>query len=157
MRFAGLGCTRRCRTPRRSGSNREQLKQAGAIDGLLRRFDEVLASKGFLAMGGRHLDRRTALEAHHRGEGHHPGGGTPADWSAAQRAQKDRDGRWTLRRGRTKPKSEGHQRQAIQIAVRVFGYKSHIGIDRRHEDTSNYRQLAVWRAGPSPQAMTCLC
>jgi IS5 family transposase len=42
------------------------------------------------------------------------------------------DARWTLKRGKTKPQSEGHQRQAIQIAVPIFGYKSHIGIDRRH-------------------------
>ena len=58
--------------------------------------------------------------------------GTPADWSPAKRAQKDRDARWTLKRGRTRPRSEGAQRQALQIAVPVFGYKSHIGIDRRH-------------------------
>jgi IS5 family transposase len=46
--------------------------------------------------------------------------------------QKDRDARWTLKRGRTKLGSEGAQRQAIQIALPVFGYKSYIGIDRRH-------------------------
>ncbi|MFD1111332.1 transposase, partial [Pseudoroseomonas ludipueritiae] len=59
-------------------------------------------------------------------------GGTPDGWSAAKLAQKDRDARWTLKRGRTKPKPYGAQRQVIQIAVPVFGYKSHIGIDRRH-------------------------
>jgi hypothetical protein len=58
-------------------------------------------------------------------------GGTPAHWSKAKRARKDRDARWTLKRGRTKPK-QGTQRQALQIAVPIFGYKSHIGIDRRH-------------------------
>ena len=42
------------------------------------------------------------------------------------------DTRRTPERGRTKPKPEGTQRQAIQIAVPIFGYKSHIGIDRRH-------------------------
>jgi hypothetical protein len=31
---------------------REQLKQTGAMEGLFRRFDAVLAAKGFLAMGG---------------------------------------------------------------------------------------------------------
>ncbi|WP_158601052.1 transposase [Teichococcus wenyumeiae] len=59
-------------------------------------------------------------------------GGTPEGWSRAKRAQKDRDARWTLKRGRTKPRPEGTQRQAILIAVPAFGYKSHIGIDRRH-------------------------
>lgn len=32
----------------------------------------------------------------------------------------------------TKPRPEGAQRQAIQIAVPIFGYKNHIGIDRQH-------------------------
>jgi hypothetical protein len=59
-------------------------------------------------------------------------GGTPEGWSRHKRAQKDRDARWTRKRGRAKPKPEGTQRQAIQIAVPVFGQKSHIGIDRRH-------------------------
>jgi hypothetical protein len=35
---------------------RRQLKQAGAIEGLFRRFDEALASKGYLAMGGQIID-----------------------------------------------------------------------------------------------------
>jgi hypothetical protein len=59
-------------------------------------------------------------------------GGTPEGWSRHKRAQKDRDARWTLKRGRAKRQPEGTQRQPIQIAVPVFGYKSHIGIDRRH-------------------------
>ncbi|MCG7360547.1 transposase [Roseomonas sp. ACRSG] len=59
-------------------------------------------------------------------------GGTPEGWSRAKRAQKDRGARWTLKRGRTKPKPDGARRQTIQIAVPVFGYKSYIGIDRRH-------------------------
>jgi hypothetical protein len=59
-------------------------------------------------------------------------GGTPEGWSRAKRAQKDRDACWTLKRGRSKLKPEGAQRQTIQIAVPVFSYKSQIGIDRRH-------------------------
>ena len=40
---------------------------------------------------------------------------------------------WTIRRGRKAPPPEGAQRQAAgEIAVPVFGYKNHIGIDRRH-------------------------
>jgi IS5 family transposase len=115
---------------------REQLKQAGAIEGLFRRFDEVLAAKGFLAMGGQIIDAtliaapRQKLSIEEKATIRE--GGIPADWSRAKRAQKDRDARWTLKRGRAKPKPEGTQRQAMQIAVPIFGYKSHIGIDRRH-------------------------
>jgi IS5 family transposase len=115
---------------------REQLKQAGAIEGLFRRFDEVLAAKGFPAMGGQIIDAtliaapRQKLTVEEKAVIRDAG--TPEGWSRAKRAQKDRDARWTLKRGRAKPKPEGTQRHAIQIAVPVFGYKSHIGIDRRH-------------------------
>jgi len=61
-------------------------------------------------------------------------GGIPPGWSKARTRQIDRDGRWTIKRGRKAPPSaEGAQRQAIsEIAVPVFGYKNHIGIDRAH-------------------------
>jgi hypothetical protein len=43
----------------------------------------------------------------------------------------DRDGRWTIKRGRQHQGSpgEGRKRQ-VEIAVPVFGYKNHVGIDR---------------------------
>lgn len=60
-------------------------------------------------------------------------GGALAGWSKAKRRQKDRDARWTLKRGRSKPKPEGGAACAgVEIAVPVFGYKSHLNIDRRH-------------------------
>ncbi|PWC26791.1 IS5 family transposase [Teichococcus aestuarii] len=136
MRFAGLGLHQTVPDAKTIWLYREQLKQAGAIEALFRRFDEVLVSKGYLAMGGQIIDAtiiaapRQKLTLEEKATIRE--GGTPEGWSRAKRAQKDQDARWTLKRGRTKPKSEGHQRQAIQIAVPVFGYKSHIGIDRRH-------------------------
>jgi transposase, IS5 family len=61
-------------------------------------------------------------------------GGTPADWSPARRAQIDREGRWTLKRGRKREKlatGDGMKRVAPgEILVPMFGYKNHIGIDR---------------------------
>jgi len=116
---------------------REQLKRAGAIDRLFRRFNAVLAAKGYLAMGGQitgativaapeqklTADERAVVKA----------GGTPAGWSKSKRRQKDRDARWTLKRGRARPKPEdGAARTGVEIAVPVFGYKSHLDIDRRH-------------------------
>src|SRR5687767_253022 len=63
------------------------------------------------------------------------GYGTPEGWTPARRAQIDRDGRWTLKRGRRRPPPEGgapSERRAVEIAVPIFGYKSHLGIDRTH-------------------------
>lgn len=55
----------------------------------------------------------------------------PEHGSKAKRAQVDRDGRWTLKRGRKKPKPDGAARAATEIVVPAFGYKNHIGVDRR--------------------------
>jgi hypothetical protein len=62
------------------------------------------------------------------------GGAVPEAWSKAKRAQMDTDGRWTIKRGRRRPPGEGapQARGAAEIAVPVFGYKNHLGIDRRH-------------------------
>ena len=61
------------------------------------------------------------------------GGGTPFEWRPARRAQIDRDGRWTIKRGRKGevPPSAGFQRQPA-IAVPLLGYKNHVSIDREH-------------------------
>src|SRR3546814_6665912 len=59
-------------------------------------------------------------------------GGIPETWAAkpARLAQKERDVRWTLKRGRRKKGPDG--KLMAEIATPMFGYKSHIGIDRRH-------------------------
>jgi IS5 family transposase len=69
---------------------REQLKQAGAIEMLFRRFDEALASKGYLAMGGQIIDAiliaapRQKLTTEERATLRE--GSTPTHWSKAKRA-----------------------------------------------------------------------
>ncbi|MFZ6765213.1 IS5 family transposase [Pseudoroseomonas sp. WGS1072] len=136
MRFAGFGLHQAVPDTKTIWLYREQLKQADAINRLFRRFDEVLAAKGYLAMGGQIIDATLIAAPHQKLTLEEKAtireGGTPADWSRAKRAKKDRDAQWTLKRGRARPKSEGAPRQAIQIAVPVFGYKGHIGVDRRH-------------------------
>jgi IS5 family transposase len=136
MRFVGLALHQAVPDAKTVWLYREQLKQAGAIEGLFRRFDEVLATKGYLAMGGRIIDATLIAAPRQKLTIEEKAiirdGGTPEGWSRHKRAQKDRDAWWTLKRGTTKPKPEGGPRQAIQIAVPIFGYKSHIGIDRRH-------------------------
>ena len=49
----------------------------------------------------------------------------------AKAAQKDVDARWTVKHSRAKPVTEGEKAKP-DIAVPVFRYKNHIGIDRRY-------------------------
>jgi hypothetical protein len=94
---------------------------------LFRRFDEVLADQGFLAMGGQIIDAtliaapRQKLTVEEKATIRE--GGTPAHWSKAKRAQKDRDARWTLKRGRTKPK-QGHQRRPSRSRCRSLATRT---------------------------------
>ena len=109
----------------------------GRRERLFARFDAMLRAKGWLAMGGQIVDA-TVIEARRprltqAEKDTIKGGGTPADWTPARRAQIDRDGRWTIKRGRKRQTSpeEGHKRQ-VEIAAPVFGYKNHVGIDCEH-------------------------
>ena len=60
------------------------------------------------------------------------GGGVPPDWKAKPRklVQKDRDARWTLKRGRRKTRPD--ESVMAEIATPIFGYKNHINTDRHH-------------------------
>ncbi len=138
MRFAGLALHDPVPDAKTIWLFREQLVQAGAVERLFARFDAALREQGLLAMGGQIVDatvvqarparltteEKAALRA----------GEEPAGWSKARKAQIDRDARWTLKRGRKRPLGGGNgtKRQAVEIAVPIFGYKSHLGIDRRH-------------------------
>jgi len=73
------------------------------------------------------------------------GGGTPATWTPARRAQIDRDGRWTIKRGR-KRETDDKQKRQIDFAVPVFGYKNHVCIA--------IASSVFCVAAPSPMART---
>lgn len=137
MRFLGLGLHDRVPDATTVWLFREQLVRAGAVEGLFARFDSHLREHGYLAMSGQIVDasivaaprqRNTEAEKAAIREGR-----IPEDWQdkPAKLAQKDRDGRWTLKRGRVQREEDGRLR-ATPIAVPVFGYKNHISTDRRH-------------------------
>ena len=65
------------------------------------------------------------------------GGGTPEGWSKAKAAQIDRDGRWTLKRGRKRP-PRVDERVTTELVAPCFGYKNHVTIDRRHGFVRRY-------------------
>jgi IS5 family transposase len=137
MRFCGLALEDRVPDAKTIWLLREQLTKAGAILRLFERFDGVLRDAGYLAMGGQIVDatvvqaRRPRLTKDEKAVV--KSGSVPEGWSKARRAQIDRDGRWTIKRGRKRPPRAGEpQARVAEIAVPVFGYKNHLGIDRRH-------------------------
>lgn len=115
---------------------REALAESGAVARLFARFDAHLKAAGYLAMGGQIVDATIVAAPRQRMTGEEraivKGGGIPEGWQAQPRklAQKDRDARWTLKRGRRKRRPDGTL--MAEIATPVFGYKSHIGTDQRH-------------------------
>lgn len=135
MRFVGLAMHDPVPDAKTIWLYREQLARDGTTERLFARFDALLRTKGWLAMGGQIVDA-TVIEARRprlsqAEKDMIKGGGTPAEWKPARRAQIDRDGRWTIKRGKKREAAprEGHKRQ-VEIAVPMFGYKNHVGIDR---------------------------
>jgi IS5 family transposase len=136
MRFCGLALEDRVPDAKTIWLFREQLTRAGAVERLFQRFDAALRNAGYLAMGGQIVDatvvqaRRPRLTNDEKATV--KDGGVPASWSKARRAQIDTDGRWTLKRGRKRRPDAPPRRAQSEIVVPVFGYKNHLGIDRRH-------------------------
>jgi transposase, IS5 family len=137
MRFLGRGLEDRVPDAKTIWLFREQLTRAGAIERLFAHFDAVLRRAGYLAMAGQIVDA-TVVEARRprlsRGEkATVKAGSVPEAWSEAKRAQMDTDGRWTLKRGRRRPaQGTSSRRPRTELVIPVFGYKNHLGIDRRH-------------------------
>jgi transposase, IS5 family len=141
MRFLGLGLADTVPDANTIWTFREALTRAKiqgkpAIEILFKRFDAVLAATGFLAMGGQIIDASiVAAPKQRNSEGEKreiKEGRIPADWARkpAKLRQKDRDARWTVKYTKAKPSEDGVPR--IDLAVPAFGYKNHLGIDRRH-------------------------
>jgi IS5 family transposase len=137
MRFVGLALHDPVPDAKTIWLDREQLARAGATERLFARFDALLRAKGWLAMGGQIVDA-TVIEARRprltrAQKDIIKGGGVPAEWKPARRAQIDRDGGWTIKRGKRREAApgDGPQRQ-VEIAVPAFGYQNHVGIDREH-------------------------
>ena len=107
-----------------------------AIEVLFKRFDAALAQTGFLPMGGQIVDATIVAAPKQRNTEAEKkdikAGRIPEDWerNPAKLRQKDRDARWTVKYSKAKPSEDGAKR--IDLAIPAFGYKNHIGIDRRH-------------------------
>src|SRR5215213_3539245 len=141
MRFLGLGLADAVPDANTIWTFREALTRA-TLDGrpavavLFGGYEAALTKAGFLAMGGQIVDasivaapkqRNTDAEKRELKEGR-----IPAAWAdkPAKLAQKDRDARWRVKWSKAKAAEDGTAR--VDLAVPAFGYKNHIGIDRRH-------------------------
>ncbi len=125
--------------------------KAKAIDKLFARFAAALKDRGYLAMGGQIIDatvvpapkqRNTEEEKAEIKEGR-----IPASWKGkpAKARQKDRDACWTVKYSKAKVKEGADPKgfKPVDLAIPMFGYKNHIGIDRAHG------LIRSWDASPA--------
>jgi transposase, IS5 family len=141
MRFLGLGLADPVPDANTIWTFREALTRAQidgklAIEVLFGAYEAALTRAGFLAMGGQIIDASIVAAPKQRNtraeKAEIKAGLVPQAWKEkpAKLAQKDRDARWTVKWSKAKPSEDGSPR--IDLAVPAFGYKNHIGIDRRH-------------------------
>jgi len=141
MRFLGLGLADTVPDANTIWTFREALTRARlagkpAIEVVFERFNAALSTAGYLAMGGQIIDASiVAAPKQHNTDGEKHDlkeGRIPPEWvkQPAKLRQKDRDARWTVKYTKAKPGADGRPR--VDLAIPAFGYKNHLGIDRRH-------------------------
>jgi IS5 family transposase len=141
MRFLGLGLANPVPDANTIWTFREALTRATiegepAVVHLFKRFDAVVKASGYLAMGGQIVDATIVAAPKQRNTNDEKRaikeGRIPDDWKdkPAKFRQKDRDARWTVKYTKAKPREDGAK--MVDIAIPSFGYKNHVGIDRRH-------------------------
>lgn len=138
LRFLGLSPSDRTPDSTTIWLFREQLTQATAVEKLFKLFDQRLREGGYLAKSGQILDASLIPAPRHHLSSDEKAAikeGQTADeiWPDEPRkaAQKDTQARWTVKTSRSAPPSEGEKAKP-GLAIPVFGYKNHIGIDREN-------------------------
>lgn len=138
MRFCGLGPGDGVPDANTLWDFRETLIAAQALDTLFTRLDQAISAAGYLPMSGQIVDATLVAAPRQRNKEDEKaaikeGRSAREIWpdQPAKAAQKDVDARWTVKFSKAKPATEGTP-QPPDIAIPVFGYKAHIGIDRRH-------------------------
>lgn len=138
MRFCGLGPGDRVPDANTLWDFREALIKAKALDKLFSRLNTAITKAGYLPMGGQIIDA-SLIAAPKQCNNDDEKDAIRDGKSAAEiwpdepnkARQKDVNARWTVKQGKAPvPGTDGKTPPAISIPV--FGYKDHIGIDRRH-------------------------
>lgn len=120
QRFCGLRHSRSIPDANTLWVFRERIRAAGGADALFNAVQRQLQQHGFLARGGQIIDatlveaprqhfRKAEKETLAKGE-------TPAEWTDAQRRQKDTQASWTRKHGKSQ-----------------HGYKLSISVDRQYK------------------------
>ena len=137
MRFCGLSLADPVPDANTLWDFRETLIGAGALDKLFERLDRAIRDAGYLPMSGQIVDASLVAAPRQRNTEEEKAaikaGKRAAEiWSdkPAKAAQKDTDARWTVKTRKGKVEADGSVKR--DLAIPAFGYKSHIGIDRRH-------------------------
>ena len=137
MRFCGLSPGDAVPDGNTLRDFREALIVAGAFETLFNRLDRAITEAGYLPMAGQIVDATLVAGPRQRNtekeKARIKAGEKAQDIWPDERAkvrQKDTDARWTMKFSKAKPAEGG--RPQVDIAIPVFGDKSHISIDRRH-------------------------
>ena len=137
MRFCGLTLADPVPDANTLWDFREALIAAGALDRLFARLDQAIKDAGYLPMSGQIVDASLVSAPRQRNTEEEKAaikaGKKAAEiWpdKPAKAAQKDTDARWTVKTSKGKVEADGTIKR--DLAIPAFGYKSHIGIDRRH-------------------------
>lgn len=136
MRFCGLGLSDRVPDANTLWDFREALIRAKALDRLFARLDRAIGDAGYMAMGGQIVDASLVAAPKQRNRDDEKAdikaGRVPKAWKdkPAKLRQKDRDARWTVKFAKARERADGKPQP--DIVIPVYGYKSHISVDRRH-------------------------
>lgn len=135
LRFLGFGLGDRTPDENTIRLFRERLTRSGTIEKLFAKFDRQLKASGYLAMGGQIVDASLVAAPRQRNTAAEKvqikAGKTAREiWKDKphKAAQKDTDARWTVKIGR--PRDPNAERSVPELAIPVFGYKTHVAIDR---------------------------
>jgi len=138
MRFLGFSLGDRTPDENTIRHFRNRMTETGTLKRVMKAFEWQLHKKGYIPMSGQIVDASLVPAPKQRntdGEREAIKAGKSADeiWpdEPAKAAQKDTDARWTLKiGGKVRYRPDGTP--LPMIALPVFGYKSHISIDRRY-------------------------
>jgi len=146
MCFLGLGFEDAVPDAKTVWLFQEHLTQAGAIEMLFTAFDVWLKGRGYLAMSGQVIDASIIAASRQRNTDAKKAdlkeGRIPGAWAVKPKrlALKHRDARWTLKRTKERPAKSDATKASVEIANSVFGYKTHVSVDRKH---GSVRRFAV--------------
>lgn len=138
MRFLGLSLGDRTPDENTIRHFRNRMTETGTLKRVMKAFDWQLQKKGYIPMSGQIVDASLVPAPKQRNtdrerEAIKAGKSAEEIWpdEPNKAAQKDTDARWTLKiGGKVRYREDGTP--LPMIALPVFGYKSHIGIDRRY-------------------------